>query len=544
MDGGIALNPFLTIKELLEAKEGEKIQFKEAKNRFSFEDAAKCCCALSNCGGGLLVFGITDKRPRKVVGSNAFEQPERTRMGLIEKIKVQVDFQILEDRGMRVLVFAVSSRPLGLPVQVDGVAWCYEGDALMPMPEKMRRQIYAESGFDFSGSICQKARMDDLDEAAIEAFRKKWMEKRRNQRVMNLSKEQLLYDCGAVTDEGVTYAALALFGKESSLRKYLPQAEIVFEYRTSNASGPASAREEFRCGFFTCFDNLWELINLRNEQQHYQEGFFVYDIPVFNEQIIREAILNAVSHRNYQMVGSIFIRQYRDRLVVESPGGFPNGINLDNILNRQAPRNRRIAEILALCGLVERSGQGMNLMYEMSVREAKALPDFTGTDEYGVNLILRGQVLDVDMLSVMNEIGKEQMDALSTEDILVIYDLYYEKPVPRELRFCLARLMELGIVERIERNRYVLAKSVYAAIGKSKAYSHITKADRDENKEVLLQIIRKNGEKGTPFRELQSALPKYSRSQMKSLLNEMREDGLIYCEGMTSAARWHSIDKA
>ena len=52
-----------SIQELLENQEGEHIQFKEAKNRFDFGEAAKCCCALANNGGGKLVFGITDKRP-------------------------------------------------------------------------------------------------------------------------------------------------------------------------------------------------------------------------------------------------------------------------------------------------------------------------------------------------------------------------------------------------------------------------------------------------------------------------------------------------
>ncbi|MBO5569863.1 MAG: hypothetical protein J6A79_13155 [Clostridia bacterium] len=101
----------------------------------------------------------TDKRPRKVVGSEAFDQPERTRKGLIDKLKVMVDFQILIDpEGKRVLVFSVTSRPMGLPVQVDGIAWWYEGDSLIPMPENVRRRIYEETGFDFSGSICEKAK--------------------------------------------------------------------------------------------------------------------------------------------------------------------------------------------------------------------------------------------------------------------------------------------------------------------------------------------------------------------------------------------------
>lgn len=86
----------MTIEELLEAKEGEEFQFKEAKRRFDSNEAAMCCCALANCGGGKLIFGITDKRPRQVVGSAAFDQPERTRMGLIEKLKVMVDFCVYD----------------------------------------------------------------------------------------------------------------------------------------------------------------------------------------------------------------------------------------------------------------------------------------------------------------------------------------------------------------------------------------------------------------------------------------------------------------
>ena len=528
----------MTVEELLEAKEGENIQFKEAKNRFSFDEAAQCCCALANCGGGKLVFGITDARPRQVVGSRAFEQPERTRKGLIDKLKVMVDFQPYEYQGKRVLVFDVASRPLGLPVQADGIAWWYEGDSLIPMPEEIRRRIYAEAGFDFSGSVCPLAVLSDLDETAIEAFRARWVDKSGNRRIMSLSTEQLLRDCEAITEEGITYAALALFGKRESLGKYLPQAEIIFEYRSSDASGPANQREEFRVGFFACYNRLWELINLRNDKQHYQEGFFVYDIPTFNERVVREAILNAVSHRNYQMGGSVFIRQYRDRLVIESPGGFPNGISVNNILDRQLPRNRRIAEILAFCGLVERSGQGMNLIYELSIKEAKQLPDFSGTDENFVCITLNGVVLDTKMLSLINQIGNERMETLSTGDFLVINALYHEMSIAENLRPYLKHLTELGIVEHVGRSKYVLARSLYAAAGKSGVHTRVVGLDRETNKELLLKHIRANGDKGTPFKELQQVLPGHSRNQIQVLMRELHKENKVYCEGKTKASRW------
>lgn len=530
-----------SVQALLEAKEGEHIQFKEAKRRFDFGDAAKCCCALANDGGGKLVFGITDKRPRSVVGSKAFEQPERTRMGLIEKLRINIDFQIFHYDEKRVLVFDVKSRPIGLPVQYDGIAWIYEGDTLKPMPEDVRRNIYNETGVDFSGTICVGAEIEDLDETAIENFRSKWIEKSGNKQLATLSKEQILHDCGAMTDEGVTYAGLILFGKNIAIIKYIPQAEIIFEYRSSEASGPANQREEFKSGFFSCYNRIWELINLRNDKQHYQEGFFVFDIPTFNERVVREAILNAVSHRNYQFGGSIFVRQFRDRLVVESPGGLPVGITLDNILERQFPRNRRIAEILSLCGMVERSGQGMNLMFELSVQEAKALPDFTGTDDYFVSVTLNGLIIDKEMLSVIRRISESDSEMLSTEDFLTINALYHAHPLTEKMQSRLGRLTDMGIVEHIGRKKYVLARSLYAATGKTGVHTRRVGLDRETNKELLLKHIRQNNAVGTPFKELQQVLPGLSRNQIQVLMRDLRKEGKVVCKGKTSAAKWFVI---
>ena len=281
-----------------------------------------------------------------------------------------------------------------------------------------------------------------------------------------------------------------------------------------------------------------ELINLRNDIQHYQEGFFVFDIPTFNESAVREAILNAVSHRNYQFAGSVFIRQFPDKLTIESPGGLPNGITLDNILNRQVPRNRRIAEILALCGLVERSGQGMNIIYETSIKEAKELPDFSGTDDSFVSLTLNGLVLDKKMLSLINKIGSERLDSLSTADFLVINSLFYERAIDESLRPRLKHLTEMGIVEHIGRNRYVLSRSLYKAAGKAGVHTRIVGLDRETNKELLLKHMRKKGAEGTQFKEFQQVLPGHNRGQIQSLLRELHKEGRAYHIGNTSAARW------
>jgi ATP-dependent DNA helicase RecG len=531
-----------TIEELLNAKEGESYQFKEAKTHFDFTETAHCLCALANCGGGKLIFGITDKRPRQVVGSKACDQPERTRKDLIDKLHVMVDFQLYNHEEKRVLIFDVASRPAGLPAQVDGISWWYKGDSLIPMPPDVLRAIYEETGHDFSKDVCPDATVKDLDETAIDAFRANWVAKSGNKQIKNLSLEQLLRDSGAITEDGVTYAALALLGTHAALRKHLSQAEIVFEYRSSEAAGPAAQREEFMVGFFACYNRIWELINLRNNKQHYQEGLFVFDIPTFNERVVREALLNAVSHRNYQLSGSVFVRQYGGKLIVESPGGFPAGITPENILYRQSPRNKRIAELLAICGLVERSGQGMDLMCELCVRESKELPNFSGSDAYLVKLTLNGLVLDKRLLSFIKKIGEKRQELLSTDDLLVIDALFYGKPLNDILRERLKRLVEMGIIEHMGRDKYVLARGLYKATGKSGVHTRLTGLDRETNKELLLKHIRANGDKGAPLKELQQVLPGHSHNQLQVLMRELREEGRIFCKGKTKAARWFLLD--
>src|SRR5947209_2668640 len=154
------------------------------------------------------------------------------------------------------------------------------------------------------------------------------------------------------------------------------EAEVVFEYRSSEAACPARQRMEYRQGFLTVLDELWNLINLRNDKQHFLHRFMMLDVPTFNETVCREAILNAVSHRDYRLAGSVFVRQFPRRLEVVSPGGLPAGITPENILWRQAPRYRRIAESVSRCGLVERAGQGMDRIYEECIKESKPKPDF------------------------------------------------------------------------------------------------------------------------------------------------------------------------
>jgi ATP-dependent DNA helicase RecG len=532
----------IEFNHFLDAPEGSRFEFKEAKQNFSFGEIVKYCVALANEGGGKIILGVTDKRPRRVVGSQAFAEPGRTEGGLYERLHHRVPIEEYFHEGKRVLIFHVPTRPPGSAWSHNGVFWMRAGDSLVGMSDDQLRAIHAETGPDFSAEICSDATIEDLSPEAIQDFRNRWAKKANQPRILNFSNEQTLIDAELMMDEGITYAALVLFGRSRSLGRLIGQVEVVFEYRSTEATGPAQDRVDNRMGFFLFQDDLWNRIDLRNDKQSYQDGLFRYEIPTFDEMVIREAVLNAVCHRDYRLGGSIFIRQYPKRLEVVSPGGFPAGVTPENILDQQNPRNRRLAEAFARCGLVERSGQGMNLIFERSIVQSKPLPDFKGTSDHEVRLTLHGTVGNPAFIRFLEKVGQERLQSFNTYDFLVLDHLQHGRSVPETLKPSLSRLVGAGIVEAIGRGRgvrYILSRSIYKYIGEKGTYTRQKGLDRDTNKALLVKHIKENAGRGARLEEFQQVLPSLSRYQIQTLLRELKKDRKIIVKGRTRAARWY-----
>ncbi len=521
--------------------EDEHLEFKEAKERYDFEVLVKYCVALANENGGRIILGVADKKPRKVVGTNAFREIGRTKAGLVERLHLRIDVEELAHPAGRILVFSVPPRPIGMPIQYRGAYWMRSGEDLVPMTPDMLKRIFDETGPDFSAEICPKAEIGDLSEEAISRLRHMWSRNSGNEALLQASVEQLLDDAELLLEGEVTNAALILLGNRRALGKHLAQAEVVFEFRSSEASVPYQQRNEYREGFFSFQDRLWERINLRNDMHHFQDGLFIWDVPSFNEAVVREAILNAVSHRDYRLGGSIFVRQYPQRLEIVSPGGLPPGITPENILWRQMPRNRRIAEVLSKCGLVERSGQGARRMFEECIRESKPLPDFTGTDDFQVSLTLQGEVQDPNFLRFLERIGQETQASFTTKDFLILDLIHKEKPVTPDLRDRLQGLLDRGIIERVRKGKFILSRRFYSFVGKKGVYTRKRGLDRETKKELLLKHIRENRSTGSRMQEFMEVLPGLTRNQIHGLLREMKETGQVDSIGQRRAAKWYPI---
>ena len=520
----------------MSAPEDEHLEFKEAKNRFDFEKLVCYCVALANEGGGKMILGVTDKRPRHVVGSQAFSNLVQTRSGVSERIGVRVGAEELNPVDGRVIVFHVPTHPLGIPLHYKGTYWMREGEELVPMKADRLKGIFAESVLDYSAEFCAESSLSDLDANAIERFRVLWIEKSKNQALATLSPLQLLTDAELLVDDQVTYAALILLGTRQALNKHLGQSEVIFEYRSSDASGPAAQREEFRQGVLLTLDTIWNTINLRNDRQPYQYRLAMLDVPTFNERACREVILNSVVHRDYQREGSVFVRQFPRRLEVVSPGGFLPGISVDNVLWSQSPRNRRLSEAISRCGLVERSGQGMNRIYEACIRESKPAPDFTHTDEAQVWVTLQGEIQDERFLQFLASIGNERLERFTTEEYLALDAAHRNVPVPPRSQAYAPALAAEGILTDVGEGQYGLSK-LYTTLPGT-ALSIKQQNDRQQNKDFLLQYIREHNDKGSKLDDLRQVTPNLNRDQVQYLLQELKADGNAHNEGRTSASRW------
>lgn len=520
-----------------------RFEFKEARTGFSKDKLREYCVALANEGGGTMIFGVSDRPPRKVVGTAAFPAPEKVAGQLLDEFRIRIDFEEFGHADGRVLAVHIPAHPIGRPLQVDGRYLMRAGESIVAMtPDRLAKLLVAGEP-DYSAKVCPDATFEDLDPDAVDRFRLLVAGRADSLISRTLSSEQLLSDYDLILQSGITYAALLLLGKTKSTAQFLPQAETIFEYRSEESSIRHQDRVEFRGGFLLWQEDLWSRIDLRNEIQFVQEGFFNHKVSTFNEVVIREAILNAVSHRDYQLQGSILIKQYPRKLELVSPGGFPAGITAENVLHKQSPRNRRLAEALQHCGLIERSGQGVDLMFNTSLREGKRQPDFTGTDQHEVRLLLRGDIQDPQFVRFLEKVGSEGGFDFATEDLIVLDQISRGEKLSDLFKSRLGKLVDAGIIERIGRGRgvkFLLSRRFYSFLGRPGLYTQRLGLDREANKALLFAHIARSEARGAAVQELQQVLPAISRDSLRVLLRELRSEGKVITKGATRGARWHT----
>lgn len=502
-----------TIAQLQQMRESEDhVEFKECSNgKMSFNgadkskpaDRRKCILgytvALSNAGGGLFVLGMHDKFPHEVVGTsqsiNALGELENK---IYKNLNIPVQaYELFDENHRRVVVIDIPCHPLGKVLKFEDVALWRSGEELVPMPDPVYLSIVQEQEPDFSEKICPGITLKDLDKEAINILKEKYSIKQKNPGFRSLSDLQALRDLGLIVGNKVTNAAVLLVGKEDVIQYRFPQAKVMHEYRNTESQERFDKRVPFGGPFYILIEKLWDLINSRNGSFPVQEGPYIFDIPSFNEEVIRELVNNAWVHRDYRLNSEIVIKQYPTKLVINNPGGFPLGVTLDNLLTvSSTPRNRLLADVLSKTGIVERSGQGMDIIFGRTLSEGKQEPDYSKTDDYQVTAILSAKVKDSGFALFIKSIQTElpENKKLSVFDILAFCEIRDgQQPKDKEIA---KKLLAMGFLEKRGKTnaiRYILPRRYYELTNSLSEYSVLTDWDDNQVWAVLYPYLRKYG---------------------------------------------------
>lgn len=549
----------MTISDILSLKEKEDhVEFKEATNTYSFEGGGKTdykkrrkcvlgyVVALANEGGGKLIFGIREGSPQNIVVGSVYGRGEEgeIQQRIYEKLKIRVNTDVLfDDNSKRVFIIQIPSRPIGKVYKFEDTPLMRIGDQLLGMSDEEYFKAVSEQEPDFSATVCKGLIIDDLSSVAIENMKIAYSKKQKNINFLTQSDKQVLIDLELFVGTELTYAALILLGESKAIRKFLPQSAIHLEYRSKIGQIVFDKRVMFQGGYFLDIDKLWNTIDSRNGFFPVQEGPYIFDIPFFNQEVIREAINNAVAHRDYRLNGEILIKQYPNHLEIINPGGFPKGVNLKNLLTVvSTPRNRRLAEVLAKTGTVERSGQGVDKIYFQSLSEAKGEPDYSQSDDFQVELHLRGVVQDKAFALFINKIQKEKPseERLSVQEIIVLEKVRKQEDKKLIDKQILSKLIKEGYIEKIGKTsnqKYRLSKSYYDFTNKRGEYSANTPLDGRQIGFMVASYFEKFSKaKMSDFVQLFES--HFTREQTKSIIYKMLEVGFLESTGKGSGTKY------
>lgn len=520
--------------------EDEGLEFKLAATSFNKEKLCEYVSAIANSGGGSLILGVTDVIPRKFAGTAAFQNLAGLRDEVFIAMRWKIETREFFPDGKRIVVIGINAAPQGRPLGYGGKFFQRTGGSLRAMGADELRAALADATLDFSSDISLGAVVDDLDADAITRFRQLWAMRDSSVDRHGWTDAQLLENAELTVDGAVTNAALILLGSERGLARRLPHAELIFEYRQQEADIGSAERREYKSGLLLWLDDAWSRINARNTVQQLRMGLFREEVVAFDEGALREAMLNAVCHRDYEDPGSCWVRMFPARIEIQSPGGFPKGVTAENILDRQKPRNRRLAEALKRCGLVERSGQGADLMFRACIEKAKPLPDFSRSDPHSVVLELRGEVADPAFVRFLEALAEEQQQSFTTTDLLVLDLVRRKQPIGGSLAQVCSKLVDAGALERTGRGKYILSAKYRDFTGDRPTYTRERGLSRGAEKALLREHLMRAGESGAAMAELMQVLPGRSRDYVKTRLEELRTEGVVTVRGERRSARWHS----
>jgi len=443
----------MDLRELVKRGRGQLLEFMPHPEP---ESLAEALIGFANADGGTILVGMTTS------GALVNEMEDEHLEALLLRAQqlcdppVQTSWQTFETKGRAAVAITVPRSP-ELHRLSNGLVLLRSGDRNRPLTTREVRQLASAKGTgEYEREPLEAATRADLsDETIAEYATKRRMRTRRGEQ---LSGEALLADAGAIEADGQpTVAGLLLFGQNP--QRLLPQSSAVFvRFPGTKATGgeglPGYARrEEIGGPLGQVIGELWDVIWEEMRRESVISGLEREERSEYPPFAVREAIVNAVAHRDYRVMGRrIEVRMFDDRMEIISPGGLPGHITLDNIIEEHFSRNPQIVKGLYYWGFIEELGLGIDRMIEEMLEAGHAPPQFEATP-FTFKVTLRN-ALERLASKYAQELNERQIRALTyLEEHSRITNRDYQdlcpEVTPETLRLDLVDMVNKNILLRI-----------------------------------------------------------------------------------------------
>lgn len=364
------------------AAETERLEFKEAKLQYDKTKLLRYCVALANEGGGYLVLGITNKPPRRVVGSQAFASVtdlNNIKARIVDKLRFRVDATELQHPDGRVLIFEVPTRPVGQPLAFDGAYLMRAGEDLVSMTPDVLKRIFAEDQQDwfYQPARCE-ASPDDvialLDTQTYFELLKIPYPTNRDAVLERLQSQHLIKQIAQgwiITNLAAILLAKKLDAFSPALARKAPRVVI---YEGINKLQTRDDKTDNR-GYAVDFDGLVGSVHSAAPQNRFIEEVVREEVKMFPKQALRELIANALVHQDFIATGtSVMIEMYSDRIEISNPGIPP--IKVERFIDEYRSRNEQLADLMRRFGICEEKGSGIDKVINAAEVFQLPAPDF------------------------------------------------------------------------------------------------------------------------------------------------------------------------
>lgn len=541
--------------------ESLQVEFKSDRSRLPDRELVLAAVCLANTEGGEIYLGV--ENDGTVTGLHEVHQNITGLAALIANRTtppLSVRAEVIDEEGLPVARIEVP-RSTRLVATADGTLQrrrlLADGtpECIPFLPHEFATRASDLRLTDYAALPVAGATLDDLDPVERQRLRQAVDRYRGDKALLDLDDEQLDGALGLTSEKDgkrvPTVAGLLLIGREGSLRTHLPTHEVALQVLEGTE---VRVNDFYRWPLVRLFEQIDQYYRARVTEREVQVGLFRVGVPTLDERAFREAVVNALVHRDYTRLGAVHIQWRLDALTISNPGGFVEGVGLDNLLvAAPTPRNPVLADAFKRIGLAERTGRGVDLIFEGLLRYGRPAPDYGQSDRAHVAVELSCAEADLGFLEMVIEQEKQTGRPMPLDSLLVLSHLrtvrrvqtadvarLIQKPADAA-RAVLERLVEAGLVQAhgVKRGRtYTLSPAVYQQLGKEAEYTRQAGFSRIQQEQMVLNYVDQHGriKRGDVM-----TLCQLGPHQATRLLKKMVKDGVLELHG---ERRWSYYERA